>query len=572
MTNKITKNLTLFILSKEDFTESEINFLNSNFKYILHQTNISTSDLASIKYDLLLHKVTNDYLFIDDLEKIDVWYKDLITLNPEKLLRLWVKIKLDKKNELISVFTTSYKSKEMIFRPYNSLLKQSYTKWEWVIMDDSPEDPENFRILSDLAESDNRIRVYTKNKNSGLIGEVKNCASSLCRGIITVELDHDDKLMPFALKRVWEAFNYKDNVDFVYSDCIHMNAVDDSNLLLSDNNKLPTYGGLKNMKYSGERYEWYDGRWYTGLSGATINSESVCDLKTVPNHLRAWRTNFLQNIGGYNSAFSIADDYELILRTVLYSNEIVRIPDFCYIHYLNPEGNNFSLIREEETKKMCEIFAEYYIPLIDIKFQEIKQISDDKYIETTLRSSDMISVIYYTNKGNHDIMKKIIDSVLDQSYSNIELIIVGNIIDIPTEYHINKVKWFNTGNNLSYSYNYGIKFMSKGKYFAYINDSCLWRKDHLMTLSEYMKNFPEITFSFSSLKLYDLPVIVEFPKKDHIRSTTLLHHYSLIEKYGLWQNGDNITWLLVERWFNEGERWRATKLITTEYLSTFYIF
>lgn len=569
MTNRITKNLTLFILSEEDLTPSEISYLNSNFKYTLHQTNISSSDLAGTKYDLLLHKLTNDYLFIDNSEKVDVWYNDLITLNPEELLRLWVKIKLDKTNALISVFTTSYKSGEMIFRPYSSLLKQGYTNWEWVIMDDSPEDPENFRMLSDLAESDNRIRVYTKDKNSGLIGEVKNCASSLCRGVITVELDHDDKLMPFALQQVWEAFNCKENVDFVYSDCAHMNAEDDSNLLLSDDADLPTYGGLREMKYSGERYEWYDGRWYSILSGAMINSDSVRDLKTVPNHLRAWRTKFLHKIGGYNSAFSIADDYELILRTVLYADEIVRIPDFCYIHYLNPGGNNFSLIRAEETDKMCEIFAEYYIPSIDLKFEQMGVITDDKYIGTTLRSSDMISVIYYTKTGNYDTMRRIIDSVLDQSYHKIELIIVGNVVDVPKEYHMDAVKWFNTGDNIPNSYNYAIKFMSKGEYFAYINDYCIWKEDHLTTLYEYMKSRPEITFSFSSLKLYDLPVIVEFPKKGHIRSTTLLHHYSLVEKYGLWKKGDNITWLLVEKWFNEGERWRASKLITTEYLTNF---
>ena len=48
-------------------------------------------------------------------------------------------------NPLVSVFTASYKSKKKIQRPYRSLLKQTYSNWEWVIVDDSDDEEETYQ-------------------------------------------------------------------------------------------------------------------------------------------------------------------------------------------------------------------------------------------------------------------------------------------------------------------------------------------------------------------------------------------------------------------------------------------
>ncbi len=45
-----------------------------------------------------------------------------------------------------SVFTPSFNSFEKILRAFNSLKSQTLTNWEWVIMDDSPDD-KNFQYL-----------------------------------------------------------------------------------------------------------------------------------------------------------------------------------------------------------------------------------------------------------------------------------------------------------------------------------------------------------------------------------------------------------------------------------------
>ncbi|MGR5908163.1 glycosyltransferase family A protein [Bacillus paranthracis] len=42
------------------------------------------------------------------------------------------------------MFTASYKPKEKIKRPYRSLLNQTYSHWEWVIVDDSGDNDETY--------------------------------------------------------------------------------------------------------------------------------------------------------------------------------------------------------------------------------------------------------------------------------------------------------------------------------------------------------------------------------------------------------------------------------------------
>ena len=81
-----------------------------------------------------------------------------------------------------SVFTTCFKSYDYIDTAYESIKKQTLMDWEWVIMDDTPED-EHFVFLKEKLSEDNRVRLYKRDKNSGNIGNVKNEVISLCRGI-----------------------------------------------------------------------------------------------------------------------------------------------------------------------------------------------------------------------------------------------------------------------------------------------------------------------------------------------------------------------------------------------------
>ncbi|MGB9700532.1 MAG: glycosyltransferase [Thermodesulfobacteriota bacterium] len=128
------------------------------------------------------------------------------------------------KTPLISVFTPTYKPGDKIYRPFRSLREQTYSNWEWVIVDDSDDDGATFKMLTQLAKRDYRIRVFKPWEHSGIIGQLKNWAASLGKGQILVELDHDDELTDYALDYVVKGFNEFPEAGFLYTDCAEVYA------------------------------------------------------------------------------------------------------------------------------------------------------------------------------------------------------------------------------------------------------------------------------------------------------------------------------------------------------------
>ena len=106
-----------------------------------------------------------------------------------------------------SLFTTSYNSYNKILRVYNSLKTQTLKDWEWVIVDDSPDD-KHFDFLRTNFDNDSRIRLYRRSKNNGSIGNVKNESIGLCRGKYVLEMDHDDEILPYVLQDSADVFNH----------------------------------------------------------------------------------------------------------------------------------------------------------------------------------------------------------------------------------------------------------------------------------------------------------------------------------------------------------------------------
>ncbi len=247
----------------------------------------------------------------------------------------------------VSIFTTCYKSYEKIKRAYNSLKKQSFIDWEWVILDDSPEE-QHFSYLTNYfnQDADNRIRLYKRCQNSGNIGNVKNEAVMLCRGKYVVEFDHDDELTEDALKQIYSAFESDINVGFVY-----MNF---ANIYENGNNF--SYGNHFGLGYEGYYCQKINGKWLYIASSANINNVTASNIVAVPNHPRCWRKDFLISIGNYSELLPISDDYELLLRTFMSKTKIIKINELGYIQYMNDNNNNFSLIRNSEINRLCRDF------------------------------------------------------------------------------------------------------------------------------------------------------------------------------------------------------------------------
>ena len=256
---------------------------------------------------------------------------------------------------LFSIFTPAFKTGERIFRTYQGIVDQSETDWEWVVVDDSPSDHNDlWHDLQKIASRDLRVKPYRITPNTGgFVGMAKKRACSLSSGKWLVELDHDDYLLDNCLAKIKSASDKFPDAGFIYSDCTEM----------FENGKFIRYGS-KDEKYDGNFYGvegnnfnfGYSGHSWVNIKGKrylthhypSINPITIRFNISMPNHVRAWRSDIYKKIGGHAESLPIADDLELIIKTFL-ETRIVHIKDLLYIQYSNGSGtvsyNSFEINR-----------------------------------------------------------------------------------------------------------------------------------------------------------------------------------------------------------------------------------
>jgi glycosyltransferase involved in cell wall biosynthesis len=260
---------------------------------------------------------------------------------------------------LVSVFTPTYKSGNRIERPFLSLLAQTYKDFEWVIVDDSDDNDETFKMLSKLAERDYRIRVYKADRRSGRIGNVKRTACGLARGKFLVELDHDDELTPKALEWIVQAFDAHPEAGFVYTDSAE--CFEDGTPV-----NYPKGWGFGYGKY---RTEYHGGVKYEVIDSPHVNPKTIRHIVAAPNHIRAWRKSFYDSIGGHRDGLAVADDYSLMVLTFL-KTRMLHIPRFAYLQYRNSQGNAHQF-RNQEIQRLVRHISTAYDEQIHKRFEEL---------------------------------------------------------------------------------------------------------------------------------------------------------------------------------------------------------
>ena len=98
----------------------------------------------------------------------------------------------------------SYNSAKFIKKAIDSVLTQSYSEWELIIVDDCSTD-NSVKIIEEYSEIDSRIILIKKNINSG-VADTRNFAVKFANGTYLAFLDSDD---------IWHSEKLKSQVDFM---------------------------------------------------------------------------------------------------------------------------------------------------------------------------------------------------------------------------------------------------------------------------------------------------------------------------------------------------------------------
>lgn len=184
-----------------------------------------------------------------------------------------------------------------------SVLGQTVSDWEWVIVDDGSHQPELSRYLADL-RTDSRITVVTREENGGIVA-ASNDGLHRATGNVVALLDQDDVLAPQAASRVLETFAANPDATIIYSDRGHI-----------DGDGQPTGRDFLKPQWSPVRLT---GNMYLA-------------------HLTVLNRDSALAVGGFRTEFEGSQDHDLVLRMSELPGRVIHIPEVLYYWRMTPQS------------------------------------------------------------------------------------------------------------------------------------------------------------------------------------------------------------------------------------------
>lgn len=117
-------------------------------------------------------------------------------------------------NRVVSIITPSFNRADIIAETAQSIFRQSYPYWEWVIVDDGSTDV-SWEVLQQFAERDRRVKIFKRDREPKGAAVCRNIAIENSTGDYLIFLDTDDLLAPFCLQQRVEAASKKPECDFI---------------------------------------------------------------------------------------------------------------------------------------------------------------------------------------------------------------------------------------------------------------------------------------------------------------------------------------------------------------------
>lgn len=286
---------------------------------------------------------------------------------------------------LISVIVPVYNIEKYLPRCIDSILNQTYEKWEAIFINDGSTD-NSLKILEEYKKRDERIKIIDK-KNAGS-GAARNDGIESSKGEYIAFLDSDDWYEKNFLEKLYNNL-IENNSDVVM--CNPKMTYDN----ISKNKKINTYF-FKNIELN-------------------KNPEEILGILAMPV---VWNKLYKKEIIIKNEIkfpnYSFCEDVEFLYKIFLYVDKVSKIEDDLYNYYQREDS---------VTKKIKEEYIEQL-------YQVLKNI--ENYIKNNFNSSKLeifylykiqfiysVSLTLLVRSDNNEILKKKINEKNNSEIKNI---------------------------------------------------------------------------------------------------------------------------------------------------------
>ena len=302
-----------------------------------------------------------------------------------------IEIKKFSYNPLLSVIIPVYNVKrEYLVECIESILKQSYSNFEIILIDDNSS---NIETLNTLKEYENNSKIKIKyRKTNGMISVASNDGIKLAKGEFLVLVDNDDKLDQNAFYYLVEALNKDKTLDFIYT----------------DEDKMDIHG------------KYFEPHFKPDYSPDTLMGMNyIC-------HLSCLRTSLVREVGGFRKDYDGSQDYDLFLRILDKTKKIYHIPRILYHWRETPSSTSLALGNKSYAYIAGKKALEDTLKRRNIEGEVLDNPTSSTYLIKYKHDNPKVSIII-PMKDKVNLTKVCIDSLYNKNtYQNFEIIIVDN--------------------------------------------------------------------------------------------------------------------------------------------------
>lgn len=158
-------------------------------------------------------------------------------------------------NELVSIITPCYNAERFIRETIESVIAQTYTNWEMIIVDDCSKD-NSAEIIKEYVAKDARIKYLKTEKPSGSPTLPRNIGIQNAKGRYITFIDADDIYNCDKLKAQIACFSDKVGIVFSNYEKIRFDGYRENRIIISP--KIVTYRKLLQSGYIGCGTMMYD--------------------------------------------------------------------------------------------------------------------------------------------------------------------------------------------------------------------------------------------------------------------------------------------------------------------------
>lgn len=120
---------------------------------------------------------------------------------------------------LVSVVIPAFNRETLIGETLNSLIAQTYSNWECVVVDDGSTD-NTIEVIEEYCNKDKRFKLFKRHREPKGAPTCRNIGLSKAEGKYIIFLDSDDILFPYALKQRTEFLEQNPGLDFAVANGI----------------------------------------------------------------------------------------------------------------------------------------------------------------------------------------------------------------------------------------------------------------------------------------------------------------------------------------------------------------